>query len=141
MSDIDAVRAVINLYFDALFESDADKVHAAFHPSAKIVGYSANGEFNERDVATFATFVASHQPSAAAKGDPRVLEIVSAEVAGQTAVTLVRDDYLGLCYLDTLSFVQCDGRWCIYNKLFHIEGPALGSRAPACTSNDGDLES
>jgi hypothetical protein len=50
--------------------------------------------------------------------------VLSLEVVGRTAVALVRDDYLGLSYLDTLSFVEVDGRWIIYNKLFHIEGKA-----------------
>jgi len=34
----------------------------------------------------------------------------------------VRDDYIGNRYLDTLSFLKCDGNWVIYNKLFHVEG-------------------
>ena len=46
MSIQSAVGAVIELYFDALFESDATKLWAAFHPSAKICGYSVNGAFN-----------------------------------------------------------------------------------------------
>lgn len=129
MSSINAVTAVIELYFDALFESDESKVMAAFHPSAKISGYSANGSFNERDVSTFAKFVASQQPSAKRNGEPRVLETLTIEIAGRTAIALVRDDYLGLSYLDTLSFVETDGRWRIYNKLFHIEGQARGAPA------------
>lgn len=127
MKEASAVRAVVDLYFDALFESDVDKLHAAFHPSAKISGYSANGAFNERDVDTFAEFVGSQQPSAREQGAPRVLEVLSLEVAGRTAMALVRDDYLGLSYLDTLSFVEVNGRWSIYNKLFHIEGKARGN--------------
>jgi len=36
----------------------------------------------------------------------------------------IRDDYLGLAFLDSLSVLRIDGRWSIYNKLFHVEGPA-----------------
>ncbi|MGD2007355.1 MAG: nuclear transport factor 2 family protein, partial [Cellvibrionales bacterium] len=43
--------------------------------------------------------------------------------AGQTAVARVRDDYLGLTFLDTLSLIEADGEWRIINKLFHVEGP------------------
>ena len=31
------------------------------------------------------------------------------------------DDYLGMTFLDTLSLLNTDGRWRIYNKLFHVE--------------------
>jgi hypothetical protein len=29
-----------------------------------------------------------------------------------------------MTFLDTLSLLKADGRWQIYNKLFHVEGPA-----------------
>jgi hypothetical protein len=33
----------------------------------------------------------------------------------------VRDKYLGITFLDTLSFLKVDGEWKIYNKLFNVE--------------------
>jgi hypothetical protein len=36
----------------------------------------------------------------------------------------VRDDYLGMTFLDSLSLLFADGRWQIYNKLFNVEGPS-----------------
>ena len=124
MSDADQIRDTIQTYFDCMYESNAEKAHAAFHPSAKITGYTPGG-FVEMSVSDFAGFVSS-QPSAREAGEPAYLEVVSLDVHGQTAVARVRDDYLGNRYLDTLSFVNTDGRWCIYNKLFHIEGAAGG---------------
>ena len=50
------------------------------------------------------------------------LEIISIEIAGKTAVAKVRDDYLGVTYLDILSFLKIGDNWGIYTKLFHIEG-------------------
>jgi hypothetical protein len=78
----------------------------------------------QMSVEDFANFVARQQPSAREKGEPAHLEILSLEVAGDTGVARVRDDYLGLTFLDTFAFVKTDGSWSIYNKLFHIEGPA-----------------
>ncbi len=78
----------------------------------------------EMSVDEFAGFVASQQPSAKGKGETARLDILSVEVAGETAVARVRDDYLGLTFLDTLSLLRTDGEWRIYNKLFHVEGPA-----------------
>ena len=57
-------------------------------------------------------------------GEPARLDILSIDIAGDTAVTRVRDDYLGLTFLDTLSLLKTDGKWRIYNKLFHVEGSA-----------------
>ena len=40
---------------------------------------------------------------------------------GETATAKVRDKYLGITFLDSLSFVNEDGTWMIYNILFHVE--------------------
>lgn len=123
MSDESQIRSVIQTYFDCMYESSAEKAHAAFHPDARITGYLEDG-LHQMTVGDFAGFVASHQPSAKQKGEPARLDVLSLELAGNTAVARVRDDYLGLTFLDTLSFLKSDGQWCIYNKLFHVEGPA-----------------
>ncbi len=122
MTDKKAIRETIKVYFDAMFESDSDKIYAAFHENAKITGYIAES-LTEMSVSDFATFVAS-QPSAKLAGEMPFLEEVSLTVAGNTAVALVRDDYIGNRFLDTLSLVKCERGWVIYNKLFHIEGSA-----------------
>lgn len=123
MNDEQQIRQVIQTYFDCMYESSADKTRAAFHPNAKITGYLPNG-LQQMSVDEFAEFVAGQQPSAKDKGEPARLDILSLEIAGQTAVTRVRDDYLGMTFLDTLSLLKTDDRWSIYNKLFHVEGPA-----------------
>jgi len=106
-----------------MYESDAEKTHAAFHPNAKITGYLEDG-LHEMSVEEFAGFVSSQQPSAKTKGEAARLDIVSIDIAGDTAVTRVRDDYLGMTFLDTLSLLRVEGQWSIYNKLFYVEGPA-----------------
>ncbi len=116
----DAIREVIETYFESMFESSPEKVHQAFHPAAKIVGY-LNGELTEMSVPQFADFVASIAPSPAQSGAEKLLEVLSIEVAGQTAVARVRDAYIGSLFMDTLSFIEQDGKWRIYNKLFHVE--------------------
>ena len=76
------------------------------------------------DHVDFAGFVASQQPSPRDKGEQPHLDILSMEIAGSTAAARVRDEYLGLRFLDTLSLLKTDGKWSIYNKLFHVEGEA-----------------
>ena len=123
MPDEQQIRNTIQTYFDCMFESDPDKAYRAFHPNAKITGF-LQGKLQEMSVPDFAGLVASHQPSAKDKGESPVLEIISLEIAGDTAVARVRDAYLGLMFLDTLSLLRTDGEWRIYNKLFHVEGEA-----------------
>jgi len=123
MSDQQQIADTIQTYFDCMYESSAEKTHAAFHPNAKITGYLEGG-LHEMSVDDFAGFVASQQPSAKEKGETARLDIVSLDIAGETAIARVRDDYIGLTFMDTLSLLKTDGRWQIYNKLFHVEGPA-----------------
>ena len=123
MSDEKQIRDTIQTYFDSMYESSADKVFAAFHPNARITGFLEDG-LHEMSVGDFAGFVESQQPSPKEKGERIRLDILSIELAGSTAVARVRDDYLGMTFLDSLSLLKTDNRWSIYNKLFHVEGPA-----------------
>ena len=120
MSDEAQIRDTIQTYFDCMFESSSDKTHAAFHPDAWITGYLPNG-YQQMSVQQFADFVASQQPSPQEQGETARLEVVSLDIAGNTAVARVRDDYLGMTFLDTLSFIKQDDEWRIFNKLFHVE--------------------
>ena len=123
MNDEQKIRDVIQTYFDSMYESSSDKARAAFHPNAKITGYLEDG-LHEMSVEDFAGFVASQQPSPKSKGEAARLDILSIELAGDTASARKRDDYLGKTFLDSLSLLRIDGSWSIYNKLFHVEGSA-----------------
>jgi hypothetical protein len=123
MSDKKEIENTIQTYFDSSYESSAEKVHAAFHSSAKITGY-VDENLREIPVADYAKLVGGLLPSPKEKGETLPNEILSIEIAGNTAVARVRDDFQGKTYLDTLSLIKDSGKWVIYNKLFHIEGPS-----------------
>ena len=120
MDDKTKIEKIIKLYFDSMYYSNAQLVKEVFHPAAKITGY-VEDKLEEMNTNEFAKFVGEQKPSPADKNDPEMLEIVSIDIAGKTAVAIVRDDYLGDTYLDTLSLLKIDTNWLIYNKLFHIE--------------------
>ena len=120
MEDKQKIESGVQLYFDSMYESSPEKVRKAFHADAKITGY-LQGRLSEMSVEDFASLVESQQPSPKAKGDEILLEIVSCDIAGSTASVRVRDGYIGLTFLDTLSFLKVDDEWVIYNKLFHVE--------------------
>ena len=118
--DKNKISEAIQLYFDSMYESSEDKVRQVFHEDAKITGYM-QGKLLEQSVDNFAKFVASQTPSAAEKNEEKLLETLSIEIAGSTAVARVRDGYIGMVFQDTLSFLKIDDDWVIYNKLFHVE--------------------
>ena len=114
------IQEGVQLYFDSMYESNPDKVREAFYPNSMITGYLETG-LAEMTVEQFADFVASQNPSPKEKGDEILLEIISCDIAGSTASVQVRDAYIGHVFLDTLSFLEKNGEWRIYNKLFHVE--------------------
>ncbi|MCP3936037.1 MAG: nuclear transport factor 2 family protein [Actinomycetia bacterium] len=123
MTDQQDIQETIQTYFECMYESSAEKARTAFHPSARITGYLEDG-LHEMSVDDFAGFVASQQPSAHQQGKPKRLEITSLEISGATAMAQVVDDFLGLTFTDSLALLKTEGRWQIYNKLFHVQGPA-----------------
>ena len=118
--DKNKISEAIQLYFDSMYESSEEKVRQVFHKDAKITGYM-QGSLMEQSVDSFAKFVASQTPSAAEKNEEKLLETLSLEIAGSTAVARVRDGYIGMVFQDTLSFLKIGDDWVIYNKLFHVE--------------------
>tara|TARA_Y100000996_G_scaffold400814_1_gene371179 strand:- start:824 stop:1174 length:351 start_codon:yes stop_codon:yes gene_type:complete len=114
MSCSENVNKVVETYIDSLKESSPDKVKEAFHPNGKVVGH-LHGDFLEMSTEDFAGFVAAQEPSDVE------YEILSTVVEGTTAAVKVRDKYLGITFLDTLSLIKIDDQWSIYNKLFNVE--------------------
>ncbi|MCH2177324.1 MAG: nuclear transport factor 2 family protein [Mariniblastus sp.] len=115
-----SIKTTIQTYCDGLYESDGKKIHQAFHPKAKVTGYF-HGELAEFTVESLAEMVDKQTPSDAAQELPKLCEIISLSQAGQTAAAVVRDRFMGLTFLDTLSLLKVDNDWVIYNKLFHVE--------------------
>ena len=120
MNDQEQIETVVRLYIESMNESNPDKVKKAFHENAKVVGF-LHGDLLQLSVNDFAGFVASQQPSPKEKGEDVVFETLTSEIEGTTALVKIRDEYLGITFLDTLSFLKADGEWKIYNKLFNVE--------------------
>ena len=120
MNNIEQIEKIVQLYVASMNESNPEKVRQAFHTNAKVAGY-LHGDFREMSVDDFSGFVASQQPSPKEKGENVIFEILSTEIEGATAIVKVRDKYLGITFLDTLSFIKIEGEWKLYNKLFHVE--------------------
>ena len=120
MEQASTIEATLQTYGEALYQSDPDKIRQAFHPGAKISGYLED-QLGEFTVEQLAEMVEKQIPSDQEKGLPRLFEIVSSQQSGRTAMAVVRDQFMGMTFLDTLSLLEVDGQWVIYNKLFHVE--------------------
>jgi hypothetical protein len=103
MSNEKQIEDTIQTYFDCMYESSAEKAHSAFHSNAKITGYLEDG-LHEMTVSDFANFVESQLPSPKEKGESIRLDILSIDIAGNTAVAQVRDDYLGMTFFRHIIF-------------------------------------
>src|SRR6266566_4580969 len=67
--DRSTVEAVVQHYFDALYDGDADKLAAIFHPSADL-RWLEKGELKVLTVPNWTEWV-KKRPSAKAEGKPR----------------------------------------------------------------------
>ena len=118
MSDFQALQALIQDYFDALYEGDTEKFGQIFHPTARLFTAGPDGIVS-LDFDTYMSRVAS-RPSSASRGDARDDEIVSLVIPAPTiAHAVVKDCYLPMHFITYLSFVKSGGRWIIVNKTWY----------------------
>ena len=83
--------------------------------------YTANGDVefkNDKFVAFADKMIANYIEE---NNDEILLEIISCDINGSTASVKVRDGYLGMIFVDTLSLLKVNDDWKIYTKLFHVE--------------------
>ena len=119
-SEIKAVKKILDDYYNSMYRSDGNLVRKIFHEDAKITGYLSN-KLLRQSVEDFASFVANQIPSPKEKNDPKIFEIITLDVGDTTAVAKVRDNYIGIIFIDILSLIKTQSGWMIYNKVFEQE--------------------
>ena len=117
------IEQTVQTYYDSMYFSDGDLVRKVFHQDAKITGYLSN-KLLRQSVEDFASFVENQKPSPKEKEDKIILEILSLDIGKTTAFAKVRDNYIGMIFIDTLSLIKIENNWQIYNKLFEVDGKA-----------------
>tara|TARA_B100001559_G_scaffold284887_1_gene260475 strand:- start:171 stop:545 length:375 start_codon:yes stop_codon:yes gene_type:complete len=117
------IEHTIQTYYDSMYFSDGSLVRKIFHQDAKITGY-LNNKLLRQSVEDFASFVEHQKPSPKEKEDKIILEILSLDIGKTTAVAKVRDNYIGMIFIATLSLIKIENNWQIYNKLFEVDGKA-----------------
>jgi len=118
LKDLAEVRAVIQLYIDGA-NGDIDKLKAAFHPDARMMGHI--GPMNTYvPIGEFFKMVAA-QPGMAGPGYKA--DIRSIDITGDAGVAVLAEtDYLGCDFVDYFSVARIDGRWQITNKTYAHTG-------------------
>ena len=119
-SEIKAVKKILEDYYNSMYWSDGNLVRKIFHEDAKITGYLSD-KLLRQSVEDFASFVANQIPSPKDKDDPKIFEIITLDVGDTTAVAKVRDNYIGIIFIDILSLIKTQSGWMIYNKIFEQE--------------------
>ena len=119
-ADQAAIKAVIQTYLDGLYEGDADKLAAAFHPTSALAS-STEGTLQVTPRDTWLAAVRT-RPSPKSQGAARGDEILSIDVAGPTmAFVKLRCQIPPRYFTDQLSLLKIDNRWQVAQKVFQTE--------------------
>ncbi len=114
------VEAVVQTYFDGLYEGDADKLGAAFHPSADL-RWVEKGELKVLTVPDWLAWVRK-RPSAKAEGKPREDVIVTIDRSDeQTAFIKVRCQLPPRYFTDYLVAMKLGDGWRIVSKSYRYD--------------------
>ena len=116
-SDLHAICATIQDYFEGMYHRDLDRLRKAFHPKACLFGHY-EGDFAHVPLNEWLAKVEG-RPVPAEIGEPFDMRIVSTDVTGQVATVKVAGPYRGLRFTDYLTLTKVEGRWMIVNKAFH----------------------
>jgi Putative lumazine-binding len=118
--DRSTVEKVIQLYFDGLYESDADKIGEAFHPSADL-RWLEKGELQVLAVPDWLDRVRK-RPSAKAEGKPRDDFIVTMDRSdATTAFVKVKCQLPPRYFTDYLVALKLADGWKIVSKTYRYD--------------------
>lgn len=118
--DRSTVENVIQLYFDGLYEGDADKIGEAFHPSADL-RWLEKGELQVLPVPDWLDRVRK-RPSAKAEGKPREDFIVTMDRSDETtAFVKVKCQLPPRYFTDYLVALRLADGWKIVSKTYRYD--------------------
>ena len=113
------IKDLLQLYFDASFESDGEKMSKVFHPGAHVYGHTEDSALKDMDREFFINVVGSLPPGSANASFSREDEILSVDFTGEnTAVALVKLRLGDIVFTDVLSLIRLDGKWTVISKLY-----------------------
>jgi len=119
--DIKQIEAVLQTYFDGLYEGDAGKLGAAFHETADLRSVAADGSLAVLPREKWLDWVKT-RPSAQAQGLERKDWVVTIDRSGPgTAFAKVHCQIPPRYFTDYLSLAKVGGAWKVVAKTFHTD--------------------
>jgi hypothetical protein len=119
-ADRSSVEAVVQGYFDALYDGDADKLSAIFHPTADL-RWVENGDLKILTMADWLAWVRK-RPSARSEDKPRDDVILTIDRSDDnTALVKVRCQLPPRYFTDYLVVMKLTGGWQIVSKSYRYD--------------------
>ncbi len=112
------IADVMTTYFDGIYHSDVTRLAQVFHPLAVYV-CATDVPLVHKNMEEYFAIVANRE-APASRGEKRVDEIVSIDLAGENTAFVKAHCAIGPKYFtDFLTFIRVDGHWQIISKVFH----------------------
>ena len=119
--DIKSIEGVIQRYLDGLYESDAEKIAGAFHPTSALTSIGDDGQLVITPRDSWLDNVRT-RPSPKQRGLRRHDRVLSIDLVGPTmAYVKLNCAIPPRFFTDQLSLLKIDGRWQIAQKVFMTE--------------------
>ncbi len=120
-SDLAAIEAVLQTYFDGMYEGSAEKLAAAFHETADLRSVAPDGSLAILTRAAWLEAVQS-RPSSKSLDLPRRDWIVTIDHSGPaTAFAKVQCAVPSRFFTDYLTLARLTDGWRIVGKTFHAD--------------------
>jgi len=118
MNDLSAITAVVQQYWDALYDGDVHAFQQIMHPTCRLY-CGTSGELLHMDLPSYLDLVQG-RPSPASRKDARHDRLLSIDLASPTTAHVrVMDAYLPRQFIDDLTLVKVGDRWWIVSKVWH----------------------
>jgi hypothetical protein len=119
-TDIRALLAIAQAYFDAAYEMDADKFASIFHHSSSVTKVGEDGNVS---VTPIEVWLAAVRNMKAPKqlGVERHDELLSVDVVRELALLKLKLQIPPRIFTDMLSCLRIDGTWKIVQKVMTAE--------------------
>lgn len=114
--DKEEIVKTLNYYMEGSMNRDFNVLKEAFHPDAIMtIADGEAGTFKQVNAREFFSKMKSGEPL------KRTNEIVSIDIAGQTAIARLKIEDNEKIFHDFMTLQKIDGRWYIVNKSFYRE--------------------
>lgn len=119
--DVKTIEGVIQCYLDGLYESNADKIAAVFHPTSALTSVTSEGELVITPRDSWLDGIRA-RPSPKQQGLSRHDQVLAIDLISPTmAYVRLKCAIPPRFFTDQLSLLKIDGRWQIAQKVFMTE--------------------